>query len=189
MESRGNGSFGKISGSALVLRGKEAKAILDGHQRYVPMTFNCRSVEKGDTIFLLVKCNDDLFPGCRCQGGCGEARFKAVGEVDFISNRRFDEDKLLREGACDKNMLPGNHDELRELRSFLGLPADKTDKVKARDGKEKPHHYILWEVAVQVVVDPPFCLSKVTALVASSSATMSDQKPLSFKDRWVGGEF
>eukprot|EP00435_Cladocopium_sp_Y103_P032147 s1306_g8.t1 len=160
------------SGAALVLRGLEAQAILAQKQRHVVMAFNCRSVSKGGEILIVVQHNDPCFASA-----CVDQKhmYKVVGKVNFVSNRRWDEERLLKEGQAPDNSFPSSAEQLCQLRHDIGM-ATAADLQKM--GKK---YYVLWEVSLKCAIQHPCCVSKALPLIESFSGAGA-AKPAHLQD-------
>ena len=139
-----------------VLDGKEALAVLSGRQRHIPMAFNCRVRAKGDKFYIGVRHDDPWFNTSLTGTPCDDPqhKYKVVCEVSFISNRRWDEVRMLKEGKPD-NGLPSTESELREMLADLGVSPNPDKKLTV----------VMWEVALVCQFHgEPFCISGVRPL-------------------------
>lgn len=92
------------STTCILLDEQVASAIVDGRQHYLPMHYQCRSMEKDEVFSVLVQLDDETY--------------SVVGKAAFVSNRRMSEDKIVQEANSQFGVgLPKTKSELQKVKA------------------------------------------------------------------------
>lgn len=128
-----------------------AEAVLSKKQQLIPMAFQCRSVSKQTSMLAVTKVTSSE--------GASE-QYVIAGKLQFVSNRRMTDEKLVEEGLKNSSAcLPRSMEDIDSLRAQLSLP---------RKAKAVP----IWEVSTICRYDPMIVLED--GMVTFASGTNQD---------------
>lgn len=104
-------------GVGLVLDEKTAAEIVSGKRQFLPMHYQCRSVQKGAWVAILT--STSAMESKKKPAAGHVTMYLAVGLVEFVGNRRFTDQRMLEAARAGYSGLPVNEMELQELRKHL----------------------------------------------------------------------
>eukprot|EP00435_Cladocopium_sp_Y103_P053912 s125_g17.t1 len=150
---------GQVDGfDGVVVRGSEARFILDGTQDMIVMPFQSRSMGTDGVFYLLIRHCDtsfaELAESCSDESQRENHIYRVVASLKFLANKRYDNETA----ASQFNCFPKNERELATLRDDFGIGSVKTMKTS-----------ILWHVKVIETFDPVKCISYAQASLVSKT--------------------
>lgn len=159
---------------AVILRSEEARSLCNletcqdpDMKHFVFMPFQCRTLTIGHEIFVAVHHDEPDFAGNCTAGVDGDHVYKVIGKFRFISNRRFDTEKLLAVGASSPCGLPADQQHFTNLKADLGI-------------KKENKTHVVWELQWVCTYQTPVCISSATPVLesnASAPASYSSVRP------------
>ena len=123
------------------------------------MPMQCRTLQKGESMYLLVHQGD--VSSNEFSGQCSDVshHYKVVAVLQFEANRRMTPEKLMAAGQA--NALPSNEEELKQTRQDLNL-------------KPELKQYLLWQFNNVAPVLVPLCVKSYTSAMPSTAPNMAE---------------